>query len=161
METYVIVKSGLVLHLTGIIMMIGITIASLAILQQSSKLFNGGTDKALLALKGTAAYPMLQIIGAVLLLAGGIIMMTAYHGVLMHALWFKIKMAILALIIITQLFIGRPAIRKLRKIISGYQNGRETDEVALKNNNRQLRAFNALQLLFFLFIIILSAFRFS
>lgn len=161
METYVIVKSGLVLHLTGIIMMIGITIASLVILQQSSKLFNGETDKALLVLKGTAAYPMLQIIGAILLLAGGVIMMTAYHGVLMYALWFKIKLAILALIIITQLFIGRPVIRKLRKIISGYQNGVETDGAAFRNNNRQLRAFNALQLLFFLFIIILSAFRFS
>ena len=161
METYVIVKSGLVLHLTGIIMMIGIAIASLAILQQSSKLLHGETDKALLVLMGTAAYPMLQIIGAILLLAGGIIMMTAYHGVLMHAQWFKIKMAILALIILSQLFIGRPAIHKMRKIISGYQNGKVTDGVALRKNNRQLRAFNALQLLLFLFIIILSAFRFS
>jgi hypothetical protein len=161
METYVIIKSGLVLHLTGIIMMIGITIASLVILQQSSKLFHGETDKALLVLKGTAAYPMLQMIGAILLLAGGVIMMIAYHGVLMHAQWFKIKMAILALIILTQLFIGRPAIRKLRKIISGYQNGKITDGVALRKSNRQLSAFNALQLLLFLFIIILSAFRFN
>lgn len=161
METYVIVKSGLVLHLTGIIMMIGITIASLGILQQTSKPVNGETDKDLLVLKGMAAYPMLQMIGALLLLAGGVIMMTAYHGVLMHAQWFKIKMVILALIILTQFFIGRPAIRKLRKIISGYQNGKVTDGMALRKNNRQLRAFNALQLLLFLVIIILSAFRFN
>lgn len=158
METYVIIKAGLVLHLTGIILMIGLTIASLVIFRQSSKLFNGDTGKALLVLKGTAAFPKLQLIGAILLLTGGAIMMTAYHGVLMHALWFRIKMVTLALIIINQIFIGRPAIRKLRKTISGYQ---ETDGLAFKNNNRQLSVFNALQLLLFLFIIILSAFRFS
>ncbi len=161
METYVIIKTGLVLHLAGITLMVGITIANMAAHQQLWKLLIGEKEKALMTLRATARYPMLQMTGAILIILGGIVMMIGYHGVIMQSLWFKIKLVLIALIILNQLFIGMPMAKKLRKIFFVYQTENVTDLSGIASIKKRLLTFNRLQLVFFLLIFILSSFRFS
>ena len=99
--------------------MVGTTVAAIA-----AGLSSGPTRK-----------PILPISGAILLLIGGIIMMIGYRGVIVHLLWFKIKLVIIVLIILNQLFQLMPAAQRLQK------------------------AARALQLVFFIVIFFLSSYR--
>ncbi|MOA04261.1 hypothetical protein D3C78_1238050 [compost metagenome] len=108
-------------------------------------------------LEATARYPMLQIIGAIVVIIGGVVMMIGYHGTVMHLPWFTLKLILIALIILNQLLIGRPAMINFRKILSLQQ----VDQSTIMKVKKRLLSFNGLQLFFFLLIFILSSFRFG
>ena len=105
-----------------------------------------------MTLKVIDRYPVLQAVGAILLLLGGIIMIIGYHGVIMQLLWFKIKLVVIALIILNQLFFGMSLTRKLRS---------EAHHAAMVATMKKLTAFNGVQIVLFLLIFLLSSFRFS
>jgi hypothetical protein len=161
MQTYVLIKTGLVLHLIGISLMVGITMVSVFAYQQSWSLLNTEKERSFVILKGTASYPMLQLIGALIIVTGGIVMMLGYHGIIMRMLWFKMKLVLLALIVVSQLFLGRPAGKNLKKILLTSQNNNTVKQSEIIDVNRKLRFFNSVQLALFLLIFILSSFRFG
>jgi hypothetical protein len=133
-------------------MMVGTSIAGMSAHLRFQKLLISEKEKAFMTLKATDRYPALQAAGAILVLLGGVIMMLGYRGVIMQLLWFKIKLVVIALIILNQLLFGVSLIRKLRS---------ESDPAALMAIMKKLTAFNGLQIVFFLLIFLLSSFRFS
>jgi len=152
MNTYTLIKTGLFLHLSGITMMVGTSIAGMSAHLRFRRILVSDKDKAFVTLKTTDRYPALQAAGAILLLLGGIIMMIGYRGVIMQLLWFKIKLVVIALIILNQLLFGISLSRKLR---------RESDPAAIVAIMKKQTVFNGLQIVFFLLIFFLSSFRFS
>ena len=152
MNTYILIKIGLFLHLTGITMMVGTSIAGMSAHLRFRKLVFSEKETAFMTLKTTDRYPLLQTAGAILVLLGGVIMMIGYRGVIMQMLWFKIKLVVIALIILNQLLFGVSFIRKLR---------REPDPASIVATMKKLTVFNGIQILFFLLIFLLSSFRFS
>lgn len=152
MNTYNLIKTGLFLHLTGIVMMVGTTIAGISTHLRFQKLLIREKDKAFMALKATDRFPALRGAGAALVLLGGVIMMVGYNGVIMQLLWFKIKLVMIALIILNQLFFGMSLVRKLKS---------ESDPAAIATTVKKLTAFNGVQIGFFLLIFLLSSFRFG
>lgn len=161
MASYFIIKGGLVLHLSGITLMVGIAIAYLAIYRQSWKLLAHQTDKAFVVLQAAFYYPRLQMVGVLLVLMGGVLMMLGYHGAVMHLLWFKIKLLLILAIVVSQWFMGMPAAKQFRRILLAYQQDKLADINGLKNGNKKLVVLGVLQLCLFLLIFILSAFRFT
>ena len=154
MNTYVLIKTGLFLHLTGITMMVGIFIAGMSAHLQFRKLVFSEKEKAFMTLKATHRYPILQAVGAILVLLGGITMMIGYRGVIMQLMWFKIKLVVIALIILNQLLFGLSLKRKLRR-------EPDADPASIAATVKRLTVFNAVQIFFFLLIFLLSSFRFS
>ena len=152
MNTYTLIKIGLFLHLTGITMMVGATFAGMSANLRFRKLLFTEKEKAFLMLKATDRYPVLQAAGAILILLGGVIMMIGYHGVIMQLLWFKIKLVVIALILLNQLLFGVSLTRKLR---------RESDSTTIDATMKKLTIFNGAQIALFLLIFLLSSFRFS
>jgi len=152
MNTYTLIKIGLFLHLTGITMMVGATFAGMSANLRFRKLLFIEKEKAFLMLKATDRYPVLQAAGAILILLGGVIMMIGYHGVIMQLLWFKIKLVVIALILLNQLLFGVSLTRKLR---------RESDSTTIDATMKKLTIFNGAQIALFLLIFLLSSFRFS
>ena len=161
MQTYYLVKFGLVLHLMGITMMVGTTVASFAVHRQLWKYLYKEKDKALLIVQAAKRFPLLQVIGGLLIIAGGATMMSAFHGVVVEQLWFKIKLALLLLIILNPVIVLRPAAKKLREFFMDTQTLEMTNPREVKIIKQRMNFFHSLQLLFFLVIFILSAFRFG
>jgi len=161
METFNILKSGLVLHITGIVVMVGTLFASFLVYRQFWKLFTSEKDKAAVLFNIISRFQVAQMIGGALVITGGIIMMIAFHGVLMHAAWFKIKMTMLLLIILNAAFVARPAVLQLKQLLVPVQTGEAEAQFNMLAVKRKITVFYALQFIFFLAIFILSAFQFN
>jgi len=148
-------KLGLVLHLSGIVMMVGMTIAAFVLQWQLWSIIPHGKEKAYPLFRVSKRINLLQGLGGLLIIAGGVTMMIALHGVVMYQSWFKIKSVLLGLIILNALFLLMPAGKKLRRLLTG-TSLYESDLSPIRN---RLLLFYVLQLSFFLLIFILSAFQ--
>ena len=149
-----LLKFGLILHITGITMMVELTVANFMAYQSIWRLLPNEQEKASLVLKATERFPLLQIVGGALILAGGITMLVAFNGAIMHMAWFKLKMILLLIIIANGINIGRmmKRIRKMDKL---------NDAASVAEMRRRIMRFNILQRLTFLFIFVVSIVQFN
>jgi hypothetical protein len=158
MGSYYLLKVGLVLHLIGISLLVGTTVANYMIYQQVWKLIYNERNRTILLVRSAVRLRMPQLLGALFILVGGVMMMSVYRGVVTQQTWFKIKMVVLLLILLNPLALGRPAASKLRRML--YQKGEITyHPVTVDRIRRNLNLYHLFQLLFFLAVFILSAFR--
>jgi uncharacterized membrane protein SirB2 len=95
-------------------------------------------------------------IGGGLLLVSGIGLMAVTHGIFMHQLWFKIKLALILILLLNGFLIGNRQIAKLKKGLK--QRTAHTDQL-VNGAILRLNIFYLLQLAIFLFIIILAVFK--
>jgi len=161
MDTFNILKSGLVLHITGIVVMVGTLVASFLVYQQFWKLFTNEKDKAAVLFNIISRFQVAQMIGGALIITGGITMMIAFHGVLMHATWFKIKMVMLLLIILNAALIFRPAVLELKQLLAAVHTEESGTQFKVSAVKGKITVFYALQFIFFIVIFILSTFQFN
>lgn len=164
-------KLGLVLHLSGIVLMVGMTIAAWVLQGQLWHTIFYGKERARPLFRVSKRVNQLQGLGGILILAGGVTMMIALHGVVMHQSWFRAKLVLLGLIILNAVLVLMPAGRKFRRLLSGMapeRAGAPDGEVPagggispgdLTGIKRRMLLFYVLQLSFFLLIFILSAFQ--
>jgi len=158
-------KLGLVLHLTGIVLMVGMTVAAFVLQWQFWTIIPHGEERARPLFRAGKRVNILQGVGGLLILTGGVIMMMALHGVVMYQFWFRVKLVLLGLIILNALVVLMPAGKRLRRLVAGMTPGYVVttagmglsgDLAAIKS---RMRLFYILQLSFFLLIFILSAFQ--
>ncbi|HTI92833.1 MAG TPA: hypothetical protein VL727_19685 [Puia sp.] len=161
MATFNLLQSGLVLHILGIIMMVGISLAEFVIFHQLLGFIPDDRDKAYMVLKTTSRFPLWQATGGGMIILGGILMMAALRGTIAGQLWFQIKMTLLFLLILNALLIARPAKRKLRKWLTGSVQQKAEDPSEIREIKRKIRLFHTSQLLLFFVIIMLAVFRFN
>jgi hypothetical protein len=95
-----LLNTGLALHISGISLMVGMTIANFVTYRQLLQLLAQGKDKVLSLTATGALFSKLQILGGVLIILGGILMMIAFHGLIMRQIWFKVKLLLLLLLIV-------------------------------------------------------------
>jgi hypothetical protein len=160
METYYMLKTGLALHITGIVMMVGFTLATLVAYLQFWRYFKNGQNNLSPILSFVSRAKALQMIGGLLTITGGIIMMVAFHGTIMHMLWFKIKMSVLVLIILNAIVTGRIA-KKIKFSLAPDQLDTQVGHYTTRDMKWKLTLSYSFQLAFFLIIFVLSAFKFN
>jgi len=95
--------------------------------------------------------------GAVLILSG-IGMMALTNGIFGEQLWFRIKFALVILLILNGLLVGRRLGIRLRKTAD---NNASSSTIGLSGIRSRLNRFHLSQLVLFLLIIFLSAFKFN
>jgi hypothetical protein len=149
----ILLRTGLVLHITGITLMVGGAIASFILQKQLWRLLPADKERAGLLVRAGSRLKMMQEAGVVLVFSGGILMMVALHGLVMSTFWFRVKLILLGLIILNELITARPAMKKLRRWMA-VDVPLSVDGIRLR-----LRVFFLLQFLFFLLIFILSVFQ--
>jgi uncharacterized membrane protein len=156
--TYLL-QSLLALHLIALVLMAGTTFLDFISLRSFWKLSaSAQAEKAAGVLEGTASYSRIAGIGAALLIVTGLLMMVVTHGVFGEQLWFRIKFALVIILVANSLFVGRKQGNRLRKtVIPVGQSGLQSHEAIRKI----LRRFYLIQLLLFIFIIFLSIFKFN
>ena len=158
MNTTFFLQGLLTLHVSGLILMAGTTVIDYSTFKTFWKLIDSGQEKSEGLLEATSKFSRLAGIGAALLIFTGFGMMALTHGVFGEQLWFRIKFALVIILILNSLIVGRRQGLKLRKII-------ETDCANIALQTSRLRAilnrFYFIQLVIFFIIIFLSVFKFN
>ncbi|MEO7045109.1 MAG: hypothetical protein ABI091_07345, partial [Ferruginibacter sp.] len=114
-------------------------------------------EKSLGLLEATGKFSRLIGIGAALLILTGFGMMAITKGVFGEQLWFRIKFALVIVIIANALLNGRRLGLKLRKTVA---DGGVNATLQTESFRTRLNWFHLIQLLLFLVIIFLSVFKF-
>lgn len=148
----------LTLHLVAFILMAGTTFIDFVNYRTFWRLVTRQREQASGILAATTNYSRLTGIGAALLIATGIGMVTVLHGIPETQLWFRIKMIFVLLLVINSIFNGRRLDIKLRKAFR-MSSEAVTDQVL--NLKSKLQTYYLMQLGIFLIIIILTTYKFN
>ena len=158
MNLFNLLQTCLVLHLTGLILMAGTTFVDYITFKTFWKQFGLDREKSLGLLEATAKFSRLIGIGAALLIITGFSMMAITKGVFGEQLWFRIKFALVILLVLNGLLVGRRLGVKLRKTIA---EGAVNATLQTESFRTRLNWFHVIQLVLFLAIIFLSVFKFN
>ncbi|SHM73778.1 hypothetical protein [Chitinophaga sp. CF418] len=152
-----IFQSFLLFHLVGLVLFAGTTTADFVTYQQFWKQYARDAVVAKPMLQTMIKFPLLMGLGMAAIILSGVGMMAMTHGIFGEQLWFRIKFAIVLLIILNNIIIGRRLVTGLKKkMADGANDAGET--LQIKN---KLRLFHYAQLVMFFAIILLSVFKFS
>jgi uncharacterized membrane protein len=138
--------------------MAGTTIVDYSTFKTFWKLIDNGQGRSTGLLEATSKFPRLAGIGAALLILTGIGMMALTHGVFGEQLWFRIKFALVIILILNSLLVGRRQGLKLRKIMTADDSDTTRQADSLRAS---LNRFYLSQLIIFFIIIFLSVFKFN
>ncbi|PSL30957.1 hypothetical protein [Chitinophaga ginsengisoli] len=152
-----IFQSFLLLHLVGLVLFAGTTTADFVSFRQFWKQYALDAITAKPMLQTMIKFPLLMGLGMAAIILSGVGMMAMTHGVFGEQLWFRIKFAIVLLIILNNIIIGRRLVVSLKKKIA--DNANDAGEISRIKNN--LRLFHYAQLVMFFAIILLSVFKFN
>jgi hypothetical protein len=157
MSTFYLLKSGLLLHLAGITLLVGTTVTSFSTYRLVWQSLFQERSKTLLLIQSTLRLRLLQIMAAGLVLTGGILMLSVYRDAVTHQTWFKLKMATVILVILNYFVVGRQAAVRLRRWLQTDQA--RPDPAILNSIKSKMNFYHRFQLFLFLILFILSAFR--
>jgi hypothetical protein len=153
-------QTSLVMHITGLAVMGGSTLAAYVATRQCWIQYATDRPKAAAIYEAVSKFSVLFGAGIALLILSGVTMMALTGGAFGEQTWFRIKFVIILLIIANGLVIGRRQGMKLMKMLSGGADGAH-DEETLTRIRRNINWFHITQLMFFLVIFTLSIFKFN
>lgn len=147
----------LLLHITGIVLLGGTTLANFILSKQLWACAQIDKNRALTIHTTTRAFEKFTGIGGGLTILTGIGMVAALHGAVDAQLWFRIKMILVLLIILNSVLFARKQNIRLAEILSSTHHPGN----ALRSIKARLNLYYSLQLVLLFSIFILSVFRFG
>ena len=146
----------LLLHITGFTIMAGAVLADFTLSARLNRYLLTDKGRALILLEASASLAPLIGIGAVLLILTGTGMVIELKSAVTQALWFRIKMPLVLLVVLNGTVLARPATLRLKKLL--LDGTPATAGIGRLRNRRSV--IYILQLLLFVAIFILSIFKF-
>ena len=144
----------LVLHFCGLTIMAGTTVVDYFTFKTFCRLANVGDNREQGLLPIMSRYGELVRIGAAILIFSGLTMLILEKGVWLEP-WFKIKIALVVLLVLNGMFVGNSLGLKFRKmIIDSAATAEQITDI-----KRSLNLFYLAQLTIFLLIIMVSVIR--
>lgn len=155
-----IYNASLWLHIIGFTLLAGTTVIDFILTRKFWTLYDNdpASGKPLRTMMNRL--PLLTVIGTLLILLSGAGMMVFLHAVFGAMLWFRIKMALVLLVILNGAIVGRKQFGQLNKLIMT-SAGTVATAHALLRVRRNLNVFHLTQLGLLLTIFFLSAFKFN
>ena len=159
----------LVLHITGFTLLAGSEFADLSISARLGKYLSTDMRRALILLEASTSLAPLIAIGGILLILTGTGMAIELKGAVTQALWFRIKMPLVLLVILNGTVMARPNGLRLRQLLldatAGNDGGQISERVAQSDDSigqlrNRRRAIYLFQLLLIVTIFVLSIFKF-
>ncbi|PSL44172.1 putative membrane protein DUF2214 [Chitinophaga niastensis] len=158
MSTLILFQIFLILHLTGLTLMAGTTVADYITFKTFSKRFEQEKEGSLNLLDLMTKLSVLLGIGAALLIVSGIGLMFSTGGVFAHQIWFKIKLMLILMLILNGFLVKGRQESKLKKNIDGNSSNLHEQ---IKGTILHLKTFYLVQMGIFFVIIILAVFKFN
>jgi len=151
---------SLVIHIIGLATVGGSNLVAFVMQGQFWKQYALDKGKGVAIMSATSRIPMITMMGVLLLILSGVSMMAITHGVFGEQFWFRVKIAVLVVIIINGITFGRRSNATLKKLIIEDTNGNDmTSE--LESSRKQIRIFYFIQLSLLITIFVLSIFKFN
>ena len=154
----ILLQIFLIMHLTGLTLMAGTTVAEYITFNTFSKLFGKERERSLSLLELMKKLSGLLGLGAALLILSGIGLFIVTNGVFIHQFWFRIKLLLIFILILNGFLVGGRQESKLKKGIN--ENGIHSNE-QINKAMRNLRIFYRVQMGIFFVIIVLAVFKFN
>ena len=155
MNTLFLLHLFLVLHIIGISLMVGTSVVEMFTFGAFRRSLNLGDAASIVLLDHLSRLGVLLGIGAALLVLSGTGMLFLTRGVFVHQGWFKVKLVLVAILILNGFGFGGRQMARLKKLMQPAAAGVPSD-AALRETLTKVRLFYATQLMIFLVIIGLS-----
>ena len=158
MATQILFQVLLILHLTGLTLMVGTTVTDYIVFRVFLKSLDKDKERSLNLLDLRKKLSILLGIGAALLILSGTGLFIITDGLFIHQIWFKIKLFLVLALILNGFLVGTRQELKLKNIIS------ENESKRSKQTNKaifNLKIFYMMQMSIFFVVIFLSVFKFN
>lgn len=148
----------LIMHLSGLTLMAGTTVAAFVTFRAFKNRFNSKIEGSSGLLKLLSNLAPIKGIGGILLILSGIGLTFITGGVFLHMLWLQLKLSLILLLPLNEILIGNKQLKKLE--IAFYENNPDSSTM-IKMVVPKIAIFYTVQLLLFLGIIVLAVFKFN
>jgi hypothetical protein len=145
----------LALHICGLTMMAGTTVVDYFTFRTFCGMMGAGNSRALGLVPIMARYGELVRTGAVVLILTGLTMLVLGKGIWWTQLWFRLKIGLVIILVLNEMFIGNRLGLKFRRMV--IDGGELAQHVTAVRGN--LNYFYLSQLIIFLLIILMSVIR--
>jgi hypothetical protein len=145
------------IHVAGFILGIGVMLSATVAFKHFWALYDTNKVQGIAAFKAFGNVQKFGMIGLLLVLAGGISMFALSDWAFWDMLWFKIKMALVVIMLVNGFTFGRTSTLALQSFLKSGS----TDANRARELQSKVRMFQLLQISIFAAIILLSVFRFS
>ena len=142
----------------GFVMVAGTTVADFIAFRQFWNQYELDAVKGRAVFQAISKFPILFRIGIILIILSGVGMMAITHGVFGEQLWFRIKFALVIMVILNGLITGRRQSRRLSRILNAELPDNFVKFARVKGN---LKMFHYVQLTLLFIILFLSVFKFN
>ncbi|MBC9798068.1 hypothetical protein [Sinomicrobium weinanense] len=160
MTTMTLYHMALVIHITGLTTMAGITLGNYVMTRQFWKQYAIDKHRGIAIHQTISRLEILIRIGIGLLILSGISMMALTQGVFGEHTWFRTKMGLLLIIIFNDLIVGRRQRSRLKKLLSEGASDQNEQQKLLKIK-ANINILYMAQITLFLIIFVLSVFKFN
>jgi len=148
----------LIMHLSGLTLFVGMTIASFLSFRAFKKRFNIKSESATGLLQLLSTLDSIKGIGGFLLIISGIGLTYLTGWVFLHMLWLQLKLALAVMLPLNEIVLGN---RQLKKIKTAFVENNPDGSVVIKTAIPKITVFYTIQLLLFLGIIVLAVLKIS
>jgi uncharacterized membrane protein SirB2 len=150
----------LVAHIIGLTMLAGTTLVDYITTGYFWKQYALDKQNGITIQQTISRFQFLPAIGLLLLIISGVGMMALTRGIFGEQIWFRIKFGLVIIIIVNALAFGRRQGSKLKKLLSSDNPG-ENNDLRLLKIKTNLRWFHIIQIILFIVVFVLSAFKFN
>lgn len=158
MYTQILRQLLLIMHLSGLTLMAGTTVAAFVTFRAFQNRFNSKIEGSSGLLKLLSNLAPIKGIGGILLILSGIGLTFITGGAFLHMLWLQLKLSLILLLPLNEILIGNKQLKKLETAF--YENNPDSSTV-IKMAAPRISIFYTVQLLLFLGIIVLAVFKFN
>ncbi|AYB32578.1 DUF2214 family protein [Chryseolinea soli] len=158
MRTQIFLRILLTLHITGIVIMAGTSFIDYFTFKLFWRFADHGDNRSLGLLPLMSRYGEFVRIGGVIIIATGLAMLLLVKGVWWEQSWFKIKMALVVMVVLNGVLFGNKLGTKFREVITNNSTDFIQQTAPLRT---QLNRFYILQLTLFFVIVLVSVLKFS
>lgn len=158
MDAFMLRHVLLVMHLSGLVLMVGTTVTEMVMFRSFVGLLKK-QDKAAVSLFGLlSGLGRIILVGGVVLVLSGVGLMIISEGVYLQQLWLQVKLGLILLLPLNGLLVGNPQMKQVRNSLLAEGVGLR---LGVQPAVRKLTKFHCVQLAVFLTIVILAVFKFT
>ena len=158
MYTQILRQLLLIMHLSGLILMVGTTVASFVTFRAFINRFNIKSESSTGLLQLLSNLAPVKGIGGILLILSGIGLTFITGWVFLHMLWLQLKLSLILLLPLNEILIEKKQLKKLKTAF--FENNPDSVAV-IKMTIPKIAMFYTIQLLLFLGIIVVAVLKFN
>jgi len=158
MYTQVLRQLLLIMHLSGLALMVGTTVASFVTFRAFKNRFNIKSETSTGLLQLLSNLDPIKGIGGILLILSGIGLTFITGWVFLHMLWLQLKLFLILLLPLNEILIGN---KQLKKLKTAFFENKPDSSTVIKMTVPKIAMFYTIQLLLFLGIIVLAVLKFN